>query len=132
MPAVNFSIDGDKELIKALERAAKSLRSEQVRQVIVDAARAIRADAASRIRDKTGNLRRALFVYDAPRPDANLLSVLAGVSPKRAPHRHLVEYGHGGPRPAPPRPFWRPAVLTQWPVWRARILHAASEALRDA
>ena len=26
-----------------------------------------------------------------------------------APHAHLVEYGHGGPRPAPPHPFVRPA-----------------------
>ena len=27
-----------------------------------------------------------------------------------APHSHLVEYGHGGPRPAPPHPFLRPAL----------------------
>ena len=26
-----------------------------------------------------------------------------------APHAHLVEYGHGGPYPAPPHPFVRPA-----------------------
>ena len=26
-----------------------------------------------------------------------------------APHAHLVEYGHGGPAPAPPHPFVRPA-----------------------
>ena len=27
-----------------------------------------------------------------------------------APHSHLVEYGHGGPRPAPPHPYLRPAL----------------------
>ena len=26
-----------------------------------------------------------------------------------APHAHLVEYGHGGPQPAPPHPFLRKA-----------------------
>lgn len=26
-----------------------------------------------------------------------------------APHAHLVEYGHGGPAPAPPHPFIRPS-----------------------
>jgi HK97 gp10 family phage protein len=27
-----------------------------------------------------------------------------------APHAHLIEYGHGGPSPAPPHPFLRPAL----------------------
>ena len=27
-----------------------------------------------------------------------------------APHAHLIEYGHGGPNPAPPHPFLRPAL----------------------
>ena len=27
-----------------------------------------------------------------------------------APHAHLVEYGHGGPRPAPPHAFLNPAM----------------------
>lgn len=31
----------------------------------------------------------------------------------KAPHAHLVEYGHGGPAPAPPHPFIRPAFDTK-------------------
>lgn len=27
-----------------------------------------------------------------------------------APHAHLVEYGHGGPHPAPPHPYLEPAA----------------------
>lgn len=132
MPAVSISISGDKELLKALEAAEKSLHAESVRNVIAQAAQAIRSDAASRIRDKTGTLRSALFVYDKKSQRGPLLSVLAGVSPKKAPHRHLVEYGHAGPHPAPPHPFWRPALAAQWPLWRPAIMRAAREAVRNA
>jgi len=31
------------------------------------------------------------------------------VDRKKAPHAHLVEFGHGGKHPAPPHPFLRPA-----------------------
>lgn len=129
MPTVSFDLKGDKELIEALEKAEKSLHSDEVHRVLVEAARAIRADAASRIRDKTGNLRKALFTYEKKQPLGSLLSVLAGVSPKGAPHRHLVEYGHAGPHPAPPHPFWRPALDAQWPRWRSVIMAKAKELL---
>lgn len=32
-----------------------------------------------------------------------------GVISNRAPHAHFVEFGHGGPKPAPPHEFMRPA-----------------------
>lgn len=57
----------------------------------------------------TGNLKRAAYAtvikasLDAP------VVAFAGIRPRRAPHAHLVEYGHGGPHPAPPHPFFRPA-----------------------
>lgn len=37
-------------------------------------------------------------------------SVIVGVDRKKAPHAHLVEFGHGGPHPAPAHPFLRPAL----------------------
>lgn len=37
-------------------------------------------------------------------------SVIVGVDRKKAPHAHLVEFGHGGPHPAPPHPYLRPAL----------------------
>lgn len=36
-------------------------------------------------------------------------SAIVGVDRKKAPHAHLVEFGHGGPQPAPPHPYLRPA-----------------------
>lgn len=37
-------------------------------------------------------------------------NVIVGVDRNKAPHAHLVEFGHGGPQPAPPHPFLRPAA----------------------
>lgn len=132
MPTVRFDVEGDKELIKALVRAEKSTHSPEVLEVLIQAAEAIRRDAAGRIRDKTGTLRKSLFVYSKQPERGPLLSVLAGVSPKMAPHRHLVEYGHAGPHPAPPHPFWRPALDAQWPRWRPLIIRKALEVIERA
>lgn len=37
-------------------------------------------------------------------------SIAVGSFHGDAPHAHLVERGHGGPKPAPPHPFMEPAV----------------------
>ena len=37
------------------------------------------------------------------------------------PHSHLVEYGHGGPRPAPPHPFLRKALDSNIEAARAQF-----------
>jgi hypothetical protein len=37
-------------------------------------------------------------------------SAIVGVDRKKAPHAHLVEFGHGGPHPAGPHPYLRPAL----------------------
>lgn len=52
------------------------------------------------------HLKLAIF---AVRGKPDLPSVIVGVDRKRAPHAHLVEFGHGGPHPAPAHPYLRPA-----------------------
>jgi hypothetical protein len=37
-------------------------------------------------------------------------SVFVAVDRKLGPHGHLVEFGHGGPHPAPAHPFVRPTM----------------------
>lgn len=44
-----------------------------------------------------------------------------------APHAHLVEYGHGGPAPAPPHPFVRKAFDTK----QEEALAAMKQALQE-
>jgi len=58
----------------------------------------------------TGNLKKAAYAKALPETMSSLAVAFAGIRPRRAPHAHLVEYGHGGPHPAPPHPFFRPAV----------------------
>ena len=47
-----------------------------------------------------------------------------------APHAHLVEYGHGGPAPAPPHPFVRPAFDRKEDEAYAEIRRVIAEEIR--
>lgn len=58
------------------------------------------ARASTAFSDKTGKLRSGI----KPELHGKFWRVYA-----RAPHAHLVEFGHGGPHPAPAHPFLRPA-----------------------
>jgi len=50
----------------------------------------------------TGNLKKAAYATAYPATMRSPAIAFAGVRPRRAPHAHLVEYGHGGPRPGAP------------------------------
>ena len=67
-------------------------------------AKQVRDDAKANIHDITGNLSKGIKAKKS-KYDGGGWIVLG-----TAPHSHLVEYGHGGPRPAPPHPFLRPAL----------------------
>lgn len=67
------------------------------------------------------HLKYAIF---AARGKRDLPSVIVGVDRKRAPHAHLVEFGHGGPHPAPAHPYLRPAFAA---VKRAAVAMAGKE-----
>jgi HK97 gp10 family phage protein len=69
---------------------------------------------AKRIKEKapkgpTGNLKKSTYAVALPETTSQSAVAFAGIRPRKAPHAHLVEYGHGGPHPAPPHPFIRPA-----------------------
>uniref|UniRef100_A0A6M3K0V5 Putative tail protein n=1 Tax=viral metagenome TaxID=1070528 RepID=A0A6M3K0V5_9ZZZZ len=66
----------------------------------------------NRIRQKapigpTGNLKKAAYAKAMHETIYQPAVAFAGIRPRKAPHAHLVEYGHGGPHPAPPHPFIR-------------------------
>lgn len=128
---VDIDVSGDEELQQAIVNAAQRVSSDAVVDVLMQAATAVRDHARALVRVKTGALRDAIFASRG-RPFARpgSVSVIAGVSPKRAPHRHLVEYGHAGPRPAPPHPFWRPAVMIEWPIQRELIIRRVRDLIR--
>ena len=84
-----------------------------------------------RIREKaprgpTGNLKAAAYASALPEKVTAPAVAFAGIRPRKAPHAHLVEFGHGGPHPAPPHPFVRPA----WDEMKERVKQDIKEGLK--
>lgn len=102
-----LAFKGMDEFQERLSKVVDAVSGPEMKDVMMRGAVIIANDARRRVRVKTGNLRGAIF---ASRGDENRSSVLVGVNFRKAPHAHLVEFGHGGPHPAPPYPFMRPAV----------------------
>lgn len=87
-------------------------------RAIVD--RALKA-AAVPVRDKiienidkgghiwTGRLHNAVSIGRTIGVRKSGYRIKIGVIGNGAPHAHLVEFGHGGPKPAPEHPFMAPA-----------------------
>ena len=67
-------------------------------------AKQVKVDAKANIHNVTGNLKKGIKAKKSKYEDGGWIVL------STAPHSHLVEYGHGGPRPAPPHPFLRPAL----------------------
>ena len=99
--------------VDQLERNANKIIKEVTKEktkLLLKEARRVR----DRIKQKapegpTGNLKKAAYAIAYPETATSSAVAFAGVRPRKAPHAHLVEYGHGGPHPAPPHPFFRPA-----------------------
>ena len=68
-----------------------------------------------RIRARTiGRVGKLVFVQKSGRKLSAFGKKLAkGTTKRPTKYAHLVEYGHGGPHPAPPHPFARPAWDTK-------------------
>jgi len=98
-----------RELERAGNKIVTNLNKGQT-QILLKAARKVQ----KRIKEKaplgpTGNLKKSTYAKALPPTVTQRAVAFAGVRARKAPHAHLVEYGHGGPHPAPPHPFIRPA-----------------------
>lgn len=91
----------------------------------------VRRYSRNAFKDKTGYL-RASFGYRRPkRVVAHRRAAPGALLKSSAPHAHLVERGHGGPRPAPPHPFLEPVFRgTFGRLFRAMIVRAERHAQR--
>ena len=115
--AINFNLsalDGlDDELAQAAGKLERLVGSEKTKSEVKRVLRPLTDDAKARIHSLTGHLRDSIETRVETYADRPT-QIEVGISYKRhkkARHAHLVEGGHGGPRPAPPHPFWEPAVL---------------------
>ena len=70
-------------------------------------------NASSDPRPRSGNLRGALRIKKASGRRGARVTIGVHAAEGDAPYAHPVEFGHGGPHPAPPHPFVRPAFDTK-------------------
>jgi len=99
--------------IDNLERAGNKIVKELNKgrtKALLAAARKVRKRIKQKApRGPTGNLKKAAYAKALPATMTRPTVAFAGIRARKAPHAHLVEFGHGGPHPAPPHPFLRPA-----------------------
>jgi len=133
MPRRGWGIQviGSEGAAKALETARKALGASEIQEAFLPAAIEVRNEAKFLAPIGDGkrpdgsprpHLRELIF---ATKGKEGTPSVIVGVDLKKAPHAHLVEFGHGGPRPAAPHPYMRPAVDRK----RSRIKRLAADAI---
>ncbi len=105
------NVIGLKELDKQMQELIKAASPQKVQPLLLEASDKVVEAAKNNVHDgPTGNLKRAIKTKQMPtRRNDRPAPVIAAVDYNIAPHMHLVEFGHGGPHPAPAHPFFRPA-----------------------
>ena len=102
----------DERFAAAAAKLENEVDSDSFKASVKGAMEPINEEARSRIHSITGKLAGAIETYVKVSADAPT-EIEVGINYTRhkgAHHAHLVEGGHGGPHPAPPHPFWEPAV----------------------
>ena len=122
----------DYDLEAALRRLTRIEGLPKARATIRKAMQLLINDAKGRVNNRTGHLSSAIQFRFSGKFDATQISEM-GVSYKRtkARHAHLVEGGHKGPKPAPPHPFWGPAVDETGPEVSSALADAVNEILDE-
>lgn len=97
---------GMDELMRKVERLSAVPDQVQGKALKAGAEPIVRA-AKEKVNVRTGKLQNAIRSGRRKKiRDGSRIEI--GTFKGEAPHAHLVEFGHGGPHPAPPHPFLRP------------------------
>jgi HK97 gp10 family phage protein len=117
-----YEVEGMPELIQEFNKLSGSLDDYSIKSAFVEVGSEMRLAMQSRIHDSKrphkakggkrivipGNLRKSIVVKSFKRKGDG--QAFVAVDYRYGPHAHLVEYGHGGPKPARKHPFFRPVV----------------------
>ena len=134
---MSLEFKGGEELRNDISRMADLLRSDggdsaTTNRILETAAQPVLEqmiqNASTDPKPRSGNLRSALRIKKASRRRGARVTVGVHAAEGGAPYANPVEFGHGGPHPAPPHPFVRPA-------FDARVVEAyekLTEQLRTA
>ena len=124
-------------LADQLGAVADTLTGGQAQTILEDAAQPVleqmRQNASSDPRPKSGRLRSAINTGNATNAGGRL-SITIGIHKKDWSgddyYPAYVEFGHGGPRPAPPHPFIRPAIDSAGEESMNRLVDALSRLIK--
>jgi HK97 gp10 family phage protein len=121
MPAgVQFYLKGIDELERNANQLIKEVTEEKTKILLRAANKVkgrIKQNIQSQFKRHTGNLEGSPYATAYPEKVGSSAVAFAGIRPRKAPHGHLVEFGHGGPQPAPPHPF----VSKSWNEMREEV-----------
>lgn len=115
---MSMEFKGGEELHNDISRMADLLRSDggdsaTANRILETAAQPVLEqmiqNASTDPKPRSGNLRSALRIKKASRRRGARVTVGVHAAEGGAPYANPVEFGHGGPHPAPPHPFVRPA-----------------------
>lgn len=141
---LSIEVEGLKEADMMLRAAGDAFAAKRIKEILMPVAEYIRDRAKGLVnRSRTNDLdhihlRDAIFAVPGKKDDP---SVVVGVDRKKAPHAHLVEFGHvnwtGGRRRnmkgqkagkrVPPHPYMRPAGDSA----KGRMIDTAAAAIRQ-
>jgi len=110
MSNVRVDILGMKQLEERFGKLELILDDKDIEDAFLAGARKFRDVARSKVKVKTGNLKKGIVAKKFKTKIKGQPAAFVAIDRKIAPHAHLVEYGHGGPNPAPPHPFFRPTL----------------------
>lgn len=117
MGSIYMDVVGMEDVLKQLEDTDQL--PQKAPQALKIGANIILVAAQRNAPVRTGELKRALKVGKRNK-SRDRYGIEVGAFHGEAPHAHLVEQGHLGPKPAPAHPFLEPAVIeTADAVWNA-------------
>jgi HK97 gp10 family phage protein len=137
---MHLQLSGDITLLARFHELPPKVQKKYGRRGVAKAARLMVKSAKTKCTVRTGQLKKSLGF----RPRTYKTGVFAVIGPrggfetvgkdgkKHDPKKiaHLVEMGHGGPRPAMPKPFLRPAMYETAPECANKIAAELAAGLR--
>lgn len=137
---MKLQLSGDVTLLARFHQLPPKLQKKWGRRGVAKGARLMVKSAKAKAPVRTGQLKKSLGF----RPRTYKTGLFAVIGPragfetvdesgkKHDPKKiaHLVEMGHGGPRPAPPHPFLRPAMYETASACSAKIAEELTKGLQ--
>lgn len=106
----SFKLSGVTRLIRELEAMGDAAKKNAIARALESGASPLLEELRALAPSRSGALQNALKAGRVASVRGRY-TIKVGVTKDQgaARYAHLVEYGHGGPHPAPPHPFMRPA-----------------------